>query len=508
MLISLAVLGPSRIAGFSIICIVLSACSGDGGSSDMAAGIDVIVVDEGAAVNADIEAVSTGAPTGAFILDDYRVIVSDAGQLSAVDLVEQAAAGQSLGPGTAVRGAAHWSEDRLIVLTDDGLWVWDGVLRPSPLADVVDAAELMGLTQVAAVGDELWLGGDDTLALWRDGWLHDLTLDGQPAHAPFATGARVAGRDAVWVSGSGAGIAGAGFYALTADGDDFAVLDGLQGAPTAMAVSADGSLWAAVEGSLYHYRDGDGWTIFEFPEAVETVVANGVSTLTTSRVWVRTQSHVFSALVAGSSSGGADAFGFRRIVGMDGDWGTDWGVDDAGRLIVRRADGVMRAAIDRPVAIRGLPGDGLIFAPIEVVIAPTMSDSVVGVDLALNGEAIATQADAGRYRATVDPAYVAAGSYAFDLAVRYDDVTTSASWELIISDPTWDRDILPLYQDHCAICHAGDTGTAPLDSPAAWQERFDRLLELVDSDSMPLGRTPLTAVQKGVIRAWGAKGFP
>lgn len=424
-----------------------------------------------------------GAVSGVTGLTDYRLYVSDQDGIAALDLV---APESVLGQGAAVRDSVTWEDGRVLLLTEENLLVWDGTLRPSPMEEVLSGASV---SDIDATTGELWVVGDNGLATWQGGILQTVIIDGETARAPLRA-ARVDGREVVWVSVDNAVIA------LARTGDGITALENrpLSDAPDALAVDALGSLWVAAGGRL-HRRDTDGmWSVFELPDPVTGVAGSPAST----RVWVATEGSVFTA----------ENDEFTALAGMSSD-SADWSVDDAGRLVLRDAQGISRASIGRPVAVRGLPSDNLLFATSELYIAPTMGDDVVSVSATLGGSALSVaDLGGGVYSATLEPAQLDAGAYDLAVDVDYGSGLTNAQWNLIITNPTWENDIKPLFQERCSACHGGTTGTAVLDSPEAWETNFANIVDRVERNNMPLGLEPLTDVQKGMIRAWGAKGFP
>jgi hypothetical protein len=78
---------------------------------------------------------------------------------------------------------------------------------------------------------------------------------------------------------------------------------------------------------------------------------------------------------------------------------------------------------------------------------------------------------------------------------------------LVVANPTWSGEVHPLFEADCRLCHSGRTGPVGLESVQAWRDNFGEILDRIENDDMPAGRPPLTPLEKGIIRAWGAKGF-
>lgn len=495
-----------RFIGIVVLFAVfaLFACSSNGSDGD--SNDDVILVSESTAVNAHVEEVFAGALTGSAALSGYRAVLSQSDAVTALDLVAPSQPLSDL-DGSVVVDAAPWSAGRIpdgmIILSDDGLWVWNGFASPddeapgeviidrSPIADAVDVT---GLRELASRDGELWLASDTEVSLWHDGWLHSVDIGGAVAAPPFALSAASTGSARVWVSSA------EGLVELAGSADRWTAVDFRAGvAADSVVVAGDGRVWAAADGQV-HTRDTEGtWTIYQFPDPVRALAGNAA----TAMVWVATESDTFVA----------DGAGFSLISGQGGDAlgdPGDWQVDEVGRLLARTDSGLQRVSVGRPVAMVGLPRDGVIFLETEVFLAPTSGDDVVDLTASLGGESLTLEATskAGVWRTTMNPIDVQSGTHELDVAVSYADGDESTLTPVIVANPTWEADIFPIYQDHCSFCHDGATDTAGLYDQVSWQSSFNDILSRVDRDNMPLGRDPLSAFQKAMIRAWGAKGFP
>lgn len=447
---------------------LLAACSGE----------DSIDVGDGNAINADIEALAgTGVTSGA-ALSDYRILVSGAEAMTRMDLVEP---DLELGETADIRDAVDWSDGRILVLTDQELLVWDGALRPSPMEEVMSGADI---ADIDVRGDELWIAHSTGLHIWTDGWLSEIAIPDEPLSAPIA-----AAPSMVWASVE------TGVVAFAAEGDSWTAVERRTTdiAPNAMAVDAAGSVWVAADGRI-HRRDSTGeWTVFAFPAPVTHVAGSR----TAPRVWVATESGVYS---------GVDGE-FNAVTGVSNTV-ADWSVDDAGRLVMIDGASLSRASVGRPIAVRGLPTGGQLLATADLWIGPTVMDSVSSVSATLGGTPLQVEDLGHIWRAIMEPEGLTSGDHDLVVDITYGDTTSTLSSGLSISNPTWETDILPIYSTRCSQCHNGATGTATLDNPESWIERFDNIVERVTTNNMPLGLEPLSEELKGTIRAWGAKGFP
>ena len=440
-----------------------------------------IVVGEGTPVNAELEQLVEGPVTGLVGLSDFRLFVSEQSAITELDLIEDS---HELGTGPAIKDATDWSEDRVLLLSEENLLVWDGVLRPSPLEEMVPGA---GMSAIELMSDRLWMAGDSGLRVWFDGVLSTINLDEQSARAPLLA-SRIGSRDVLWVA------VDSGLVALVTSVSGYGILEWQSmEPPVGLAVDADGVVWAASGGNL-HRRDTQGeWLVYSFPKPVTGVVGSSNS----RRVWINTEEAVHS--VVGEE--------FFTVSGVP-EGSVDWHVDDVGRLVLRSGDSLQRASIERPIALRGLPQGNLLFATTELLIAPTQSEMVSEVSGTLAGTELVVEQRDNYWRTVMEPAQLEAGEFDLEISVDYGGEVTTTTWTMIISNPTWSEDIQPLYRTYCSACHSGETGTAILEAPEAWEKAFDNIVARIDRNNMPLGSEKLSDLQKGTIRAWGAKGFP
>lgn len=106
---------------------------------------------------------------------------------------------------------------------------------------------------------------------------------------------------------------------------------------------------------------------------------------------------------------------------------------------------------------------------------------------------------------TVDPSGALVGS------------DPEASWRMGVGEeplppppPTWSKDIKPISEASCILCHGpGALGAAQMYLAEQWEERIDDILTVVSSGAMPLPPNPvLDAATIGQIESWKAAGFP
>lgn len=385
------------------------------------------------------------------------------------------------GASAPVRAATRLPDGRLMVATDGDLAVWGDYWGTADLADQLE----LPVTGLSTVGDDVWLGAADGLRLWRDGWLHAVTVGGRSPDGAFC-----AGPGRVWATDD------RGVFGVDEADARFEVVashDG--GRADALATDAAGTFWAAVGGDLLRYDTGDdAWTTQVFPEPVVTVLADPHA----DGAFVLTDAAVYAV----------DATSVRRLDGVSP--APTARVDEAGRLLMPGDGGVLRVTADRVVVLVGLDPEAPLDGPVDVLLQPSDPDDVTAVTAWVDDVPAEVTPDPWRVR--VDPSALSGDQHAVTAEVTWTDgarvaarpVGFDAAGTLVA---TWDTDIAPLHVRSCAICHDGGTRTL-LDTRQAWQDRIDDILEEVTAKRMPLSGDKLTTAEIGLLQAWKDGGFP
>jgi hypothetical protein len=400
---------------------------------------------------------ATGAVSGAATDGSLGVLVSVDGDI------------HWLGPGStrtlryasgSLLGAAVL-EDMTLFGTDEGLFSWQDAVTVSPID-----RELSRLEAVGGVGDEAFLMDDGVLRTWRRGQLADLVVDQR------------------YVSG------------------DFAARDGRAVVQTAQGV-------AVLE------RD-QGWQVVQAEDADTVGVGLTDQAWWTDGRWVRREdgrsyklSRRVDALLTGAQGVWAQSNGHLYWFTEDEAYRLEDGprplaVDGLGRLIASRDHELVRISHGRPVGVLGLrDGDVLDGDTPFSVIATGDGEITVDVDGA--------ELDVTDGEGFVNPLDWADGQvHTLTARVDYDEggsASASLSFTAIsLEDVSWETDLLPIFEDNCQNCHGGAAET-DLSTAAAWEARFEDILDNVESEAMPLGADPLSGQQRSLIRAWGEGGF-
>ncbi|MFN7142771.1 MAG: hypothetical protein ACK4YP_03275, partial [Myxococcota bacterium] len=390
------------------------------------------------------------------------------------------------GVGAPRAAAVHTGE--LLVLTDEALSVVASAqLAHTPLADALDGVP----AEMAAAGGALWVRTAGGVWLHRDGSLGAVTVAGRTLTGPLAAGVDADGVPLAWIGAEGR------LVAVDVDG---AVRADRVGAVDDVATDAAGRVWVASEGELAVGGVDGPWRRFTFADAVTAVAADPGA----AGAWVLAGGTVYRGV------GGESPEAFEVLasdVVPDG-----IAADPLGRLLAWDGD-LHRVTAGRVIEVIGLTDGDEVNDGTVVTLLPTAPDEVDAVTATIDGTALDVAAGGdGTWSVTIDAAtWAGEGSRALVAEATYAGGRTASSGDVRFSvgalgDVTWTEHVGPLAQQHCAVCHAGDTATL-LDDAATWQARVDDILAQVEAGSMPLSADPLPDGEIALIRAWRDGGF-
>lgn len=449
----------------------------------------------GGALDATVESLISGPSLFGAGLSDYSFLYGTAeglfhqlpGEPEAIALGDEA--GHPL-------SVAELSDGSLLVVGTEGLFSISGEeLTASPLQGAL--AEL-GISQLLSSageeGDDLWLMADGGTHLWSEGSLYTISPEGLELPAShFAWGSPVDGKDALWLA------SGETLYSLRFD-DGLVAVQAHREETDVSAIAVDGyaTVWLAADSSLWRRWPDERWDWFETPFTPTRMAAVEGS----ADLWIETEGGLWNQ--------SADVF--RPVDGTEG--ATLLGVDGAGRAIATTGEGLIRVAAGRPLLFVGLDDGSELTLPTAVRLLPTAAGSVVSVVASLNGEPLELDESLS---VVFDPLELSDGAQELTATVTYDDEEEVVG-SLFFSvgefvAPTWADDILPLFNDHCALCHLGGQqattagGGHPIDSPAAWETEIEIILDEVQTERMPLNNPPLSLAEIQLIKSWRAGGF-
>jgi hypothetical protein len=400
-------------------------------------------------------------------------------------------------------GAVEWEGD-LLISSDQGLHaILAGEWVPSPLQTLLGPATRLTPLRVEPGGPaQLWLAGDESLLLWRDGELSSVALAELPtAGVALAWGGSVGGLEALWAASE------QGVVALRVQGsqvsgilqkNDLTRFDGL-------AVDTFGSVWVG-EGDLLWRRDVAGeWTAFRTPFEVRALgCAPGSNDL-----WLETDEGLFHQEGSTFSPVG------------DGDAGRLLGVDPSGRALFSTDAGLLRVAVGRPTLFTGIADWEELEGPTDVRMHPSAPDLLASLTVSLDGETVGADVEGlwdPEVDLTLDPLALENGPHQLSAVATYSDREDAfeSSLTFVVGPfvpPTWSEDLHPVFVEHCRRCH--DSGGAlaagvdlPLDSAEDWQANIEAILRLVQDGTMPSEEDEaLSDEEVQTIRAWRAGGF-
>jgi hypothetical protein len=419
--------------------------------------------------------------TFALAVPHHRVVRSAA---EGVFLDSPGVAPTPIATGT-LRTAAVAPDGALLVATDDDLARVDAFVARASLADALP----LPIDALATDGDALWLGvsADEGGGawLWRGGEVAQVDVPGAAVSAPLAA------------RGGQAWLATAdGLVGVEEDGAAWRVLTSLgAGRPTALALDADGVLFAAIEGELWTF-DG-AWQRATLPEPVTGVTADPAW----PGAWATTATQAIRAP-------SPDPSGWRAYA-LEGA-ASFASADQAGRLVVGVDGGLWRLSEALGGVLYGLADGATLHAAVDLLALPTRPEGVVTLTASVDGAPV--DVDAATWTLRLDPSDWPAGDHTLTARAAWSDGAeadlTPLRWTVPVPDVvTWDAQIDPLRRERCALCHDGDTSTL-LDTREAWVTHIDAILSETSTGRMPLGGDALDALELATLRAWKDGGFP
>ena len=424
---------------------------------------------------------ATGATGRALPIAPYGVLAETKGT-PVVDLPNAAQTTRIEGLAGDVIDVARLPQGTLLLSTEVGLVAWDGELRDSPLAELVQSP----VRDIAVDGAVVWLLTDEGLLRWSSGELSTVTLDGAAVEGPIFAGGRLNDASVLWA-------ATPELVAMEWREGAAVVVDHTpERTPESLAVDADGRVWAIDDGVLWR-RDLDGsWARYESEARALSVVGDaGVDHAVVSYA-------DGTVLEAGAR--------LRTLQGQS--QGTVRGLDAAGRIFVTTEAGIERWYSDLTPALDGLESGGALRAARTLYLSLSQRDQVDKVTATLDGAEIPVLSEP--WRLQLDPVELSDGTHTLEVAAAYlNDATATMEvpFDVFSITSTWSEHVEPIYDASCAGCH-GAAQSPNLSTPEAWESHIGRIIERVDAGEMPPGTNNLTPDEVNLIRAWRAGGFP
>ena len=362
---------------------------------------------------------------------------------------------------TAVR-----SDLGILMVLDGDAFVFDGTdIDPLGLPVPVPV-ETMRRT-----GETVWMSGVGRLFNLIDGQLSELAVEEYPSIYDFAaTDNRVHIAVPQLISVS-----------LSDEGPE---VEAMWDHPvTALAVDATGDLWLIADETLYFKRGESDPVAVNMPEPVHDVVGPAI--------WVQGTSNVYQFHDGGFTSYPLVAEGMI-------------GVDEYGRLLQVREGQLRRHSADRPVVVTGLSANLMVAE--TVTLLPSDPDTLDTLSVWVGDMPLEVHEEP--FQVTVDPEQLAEGAHSlrfFAESAVGDSLTEYPVWVGDLPDVEW-SEIEALSQEHCLRCHGGETLT-DLTTAEGWEQRIERIIELVTAQDMPLDGEYLSDEEIILIRAWKHGGF-
>ena len=450
----------------------------DGETDAGPAPIEITELDGHAEVDIDIVAaeVDDALPFG------ESLVVARGGTFTILD-----SSGTELLSGTGAPRAALALDDEALggpaslIATDEALWVaslhGDGPHVParSPLGDATGP-----IAALLVVDDVLWLAAESGLYRYTVDTFEEVRLLGEPI-----VSATLAGPLA---------LDGILHVVVVRDGRLFAIENeavaaafdlGLDGV-TAYGVDNRGALWATTAGAVLE-RSTDGfWTERYFDADVVTVAAARRS----SDVWMIVGNRAVHAR-AGVFLDAGEAPASVRVAA------------DGSAVVVTTSRQAARWREGRSVRVEQPEEAEIIQASVLLQVRSLPRSVESDVRTLLDGQPIENDA-------VLDPAVLAPGLHRLVVTSSWRDgvvrETERQFFARAASFPTWQSNIRPIFERSCSSCHTIAGGAHVLDQSALWRLEIDRIIEVLDSGEMPLGRT-LPDEDRRVVRLWAATGM-
>jgi len=442
-----------------------------------------------------LQTVFTGSPLSVAVLDQGRLLIETSTTAVYISAPGATPVDVGAGPGR-MHDVATLEWGQVIVAGDNGFYALESSgLEVSPLSTALPLANVRDLLGVAGPTGkyDLWIATNDALHMWRGGRIFRIRPGALPVdNAKLAWGAPVDGKLAVWVA-SGSVVYG---LVVTADGITAQQTLDLGGYWTdAMAVDFEGTLWVASNGVL-RSRNWEGtWFEHDLIPPVRTIAAhpdaNDLWIVTDDGLWHHKRG-VFRPV--------SNAPVIDQLVPTP----------DGTALAVGGGQ-VVEVFPGRSLRVAGHVEGARLETITEVTIHPDAPTAVRTVTIAVDGSA--TQLAGPPWSVTLNPDEFEDGQHELTVEVDYTDGAPPASAKLTFSvfhqpPPTWSTDIVPLFDDKCALCHGAGATARELQTRALFIDEFERILSAITDGRMPLPpNPPLSPEQVELIIGWRAAGF-
>lgn len=365
--------------------------------------------------------------------------------------------------------------------TDEGLWVVDRELYETDLNEAMEGPVL----SLNGWHDSLWLQGSTETVRVQGGDVMGLSIDGRTVSGPVYEGDQPG---EAWVVLDG-------FHRVRWQEGRAAILES---APTPWAKrgarSAGGIIWAA-QGREISRRTLGLWERFLLPERAMEMFADSHAEV----VWIRGETlwYVWRGNVV------------QQVEDLAAD-ASVLDIDPSGRLLVSIEGRLERWGAGYSALLKGLSPGSQLEGETEVHVVPSFSEQVDTIEAAINGDPL----EDFQQSASIEPVSLGDGAHEFKVTVTYLDgekievFTPFTVGEFGI--PTWEDDMLPIFERYCGLCHDGDSESV-LNTVDSWRERIDSILKYIAEGTMPPQNdatwVPVSAEEVALVRAWRATGM-
>lgn len=368
-----------------------------------------------------------------------------------------------------------------LIATDEALWVFSltgegpAVVARSPLGDATGP-----IAALLAIDDVLWLAADSGLYRYTVDTFEEVRLLGEPVvSATLAGPLPLNGTLCLVVAREGR------LFAIENEAVSAAFDLGLDGV-TAFGVDNRGALWATTAGAVLE-RSFDGLWIERYFDADVVMVA---AARRSSDVWMIVGDRAVHARAGVFLDAGEAPTSVRAAV-------------DGSAVVVTTSRQAARWREGRSVRVEQPAEAEILQAAVRLQVRslPRFVESEVRTQL--DGQPIENDA-------MLDPAVLAPGLHRLVVTSTWGDgvvrETERQFFARAASFPTWQSNIRQIFERSCSSCHTITGGAHVLDQSASWRLEIDRIVEVLDSGEMPLGRT-LPDEDRRAVRLWAATGM-
>ena len=393
----------------------------------------------------------------------------------------------------------------ILLWTGSEFFIWEeGEVFRSPLSDsipVTQKGELM-IAPGPSGKKDLWVLTDNSVFIWREE--QAIRLD----FGSLGTGSQHIRFGAPWnnVAASWLGTS-SGVDALVETGTITKRAQSLLGFPADdLVIDFEGTVWVLTSGRLFSRDWENNWVEHLGLGTILAIAGHRDS----KQLWLMTKRQGLWSHRGGefrptewSNNGlSLDALDLEELFLMALPGGQAILGDTLTRYVVTPG---------RFVSIDGLEDGSLLTSTVTFDVRVSEPQTVDTIEVFLDDQPVLSGASPTSF--SVNPEGLADGSHVLRVNVIYLDGAPSSQVTIRFSvykenPPNWTKDIVPIFQNDCEVCHGLRGSARLLNTPELWRTDIDRILEAVRKGTMPLPPSPpLSEGEINQIEGWKAAGY-